>query len=84
MEPNGSSRRTIALYGGDSAASGFIPGTNRLGEGRAGRIIEGWAGMDPPSPSLDELRLFTRALLARLPAIAAGFRLPERAWGERN
>ena len=26
MEPNGSSRRTIALYGGDSAASGFIPG----------------------------------------------------------
>jgi hypothetical protein len=30
MEPNGSSRRTIALYGGDSAASGFIPGLTIL------------------------------------------------------
>jgi len=81
MEPNGSSRRTIALYGGDSAASGFIPGTNRLG-GRTGRI-EGWASMDQPGPSRDGPRLFTRALLGGT-GIAAGFRFPKRAWGERN
>src|SRR6202035_3525773 len=72
----GSSRRTIALYGGDSAASAFIPGTARLEGGRAGRMKVGrvWTWQTPAgiggqpredSPSLGELRLFTRALLVR-------------------
>jgi hypothetical protein len=30
MEPYGSSRRTIALYGGDSSIAGFIPHGRKL------------------------------------------------------
>ena len=99
MEPNGSSRRTIALYGGDSAASGFIPGIGKLGPAvhRSGLRLRGGqlgpeAGIQrakktasrEASPNLRKARTVREGFAVSLAEIAAGFRFPKRAWGERN